>query len=75
MAQMFSSQINLGSVRDIDDSVFVRQASIGNPDLKPSTSSNQNFGLIFQKDSYKISMITGKLITKIELKLKVLKPC
>ena len=56
MAQMFSSQINLGSVRDIDDSVFVRQASIGNPDLKPSTSSNQNFGLIFQKDSYKISI-------------------
>ena len=56
MAQMFSSQINLGSVRDIDDSVFVRQASIGNPDLKPSTSSNQNFGLIFQKDSYKFSI-------------------
>ncbi len=56
MAQMFSSQINLGSVRDVDDSVFVRQASIGNPDLKPSTSSNQNFGLIFQKDSYKISI-------------------
>ncbi len=56
MAQMFSSQINLGSVRDIDDSVFVRQASIGNPDLKPSTSSNQNFGLIFQKDSYKLSI-------------------
>ena len=56
MAQMFSSQINLGSVRDIDDSVFVRQASIGNPDLKPSTSSNQNFGLIFQQDSYKFSI-------------------
>ena len=56
MAQMFSSQINLGSVRDIDDSVFVRQASIGNPDLKPSTSSNQIFGLIFQKDSYKFSI-------------------
>ncbi len=56
MAQMFSSQINLGSVRDIDDSVFVRQASIGNPDLKPSTSSNQNFGLIFQKDIYKLSI-------------------
>jgi iron complex outermembrane receptor protein len=56
MAQMFSSQINLGSVRDIDDSVFVRQASIGNPDLKPSISSNQNLGLIFQKDSYKISV-------------------
>ena len=56
MAQMFSSQINLGSVRDIDDSVFVRQASIGNPDLKPSISSNQNLGLIFQKDSYKLSV-------------------
>ena len=56
MAQMFSSQINLGSVRDIDDSVFVRQASIGNPYLKPSISSNQNLGLIFQKDSYKLSV-------------------
>ena len=35
MAQMFSSEINLGSVRDFDDNIFVRQAQIGNPELKP----------------------------------------
>ena len=55
MAQMFSSEINLGSVRDISSSVFVRQASIGNPNLKPSTSNNSNLGLIFQKNSLRLS--------------------
>ena len=56
MAQMFSSEINLGSVRDVSDSVFVRQASIGNPDLKPATSSNTNFGLIYEKDVLKLTI-------------------
>ena len=56
MAQMFSSEINLGSVRDVNDSVFVRQASIGNPNLKPSTSSNTNFGLIYEKDVLKLTI-------------------
>ena len=46
MAQMFSSNINLGSVRDIEGNIFVRQAQIGNPDLKPSTADNSNFGII-----------------------------
>ena len=55
MAQMFSSEINLGSVRDISSSVFVRQASIGNPNLKPATSNNSNLGLIFQKNSLRLS--------------------
>ena len=56
MAQMFSSEINLGSVRDVNDSVFVRQASIGNPDLKPATSSNTNFGLIYEKGVLKLTI-------------------
>ncbi len=55
MAQMFSSEINLGSVRDVNDSVFVRQASTGNPNLKPATSTNSNIGLIFQKNDLRIS--------------------
>ena len=45
MAQMFASDINLGSVRDFNDtSPFVRQAQIGNPNLKPATSINNNLG-------------------------------
>ena len=44
MAQMFSSEIQLGSVRDINDSPFVRLALLGNQDLKPATSENINVG-------------------------------
>ena len=44
MAQMFSSEIQLGSVRDINDSPFVRLALLGNQYLKPSTSENINLG-------------------------------
>ena len=54
MAQMFSSDINLGSVRDFNgDFPFVRQAQIGNPDLKPATSNNLNIGLIFENKKTK----------------------
>ena len=56
MAQMFSSEINLGSVRDINSSVFVRQASLGNPNLKPATSNNSNLGLIFQKNRLRLTL-------------------
>lgn len=56
MAQMFSSEINLGSVRDVNDSVFVRQASIGNPNLKSANSSNTNFGLIYEKGVLKLTI-------------------
>ena len=56
MAQMYSSEINLGSVRDVNDSVFVRQASAGNPNLKPATSTNSNIGLIFQRNDLRISI-------------------
>ncbi len=44
MAQMFSSEIQLGSVRDINDSPFVRLALLGNQYLKPATSENINVG-------------------------------
>jgi outer membrane receptor protein involved in Fe transport len=47
MAQMFSSEIQLGSVRDVDDSPFVRLALLGNKDLKPATSENMSFGFVW----------------------------
>ena len=47
MAQLFSSEIQLGSVRDVDSSPFVRLALLGNPNLKPATSENLSFGLIW----------------------------
>ena len=56
MAQMFSSDINLGSVRDQDVNIFVRQARIGNPDLEPATATNSNLGLILQTDDNKFSV-------------------
>ena len=57
MAQMFSSDINLGSVRDFNgSSPFVRQAQIGNPSLKPATSKNTNFGIIFNNTNSKYSI-------------------
>ena len=56
MAQMFSSDINLGSVRDQDVNIFVRQARIGNPDLKPASAVNSNFGLIFKSDFNRLTL-------------------
>ena len=47
MAQMFSSEIQLGSVRDINNTPFVRLALLGNPNLKPATSENINLGFIW----------------------------
>ena len=47
MAQMFSSEIQLGSVRDINNSPFVRLALLGNPNLKPATSENISLGFIW----------------------------
>ena len=47
MAQMFSSEIQLGSVRDINSSPFVRLALLGNSNLKPATSENMSLGLIW----------------------------
>ncbi|MBU28421.1 MAG: TonB-dependent receptor [Flavobacteriales bacterium] len=57
MAQMFSSDINLGSVRDFDgNSPYVRQAQIGNPNLKPATSENINIGLIVENQKHRLSI-------------------
>jgi len=57
MAQMFSSDINLGSVRDFNgDLPFVRQAQIGNPNLKPATSKNLNIGLILENQKQRLSI-------------------
>ena len=48
MAQKYSSDIQLGSVRYLDETPFVRQALLGNPSLKASTSQNVNIGLIYE---------------------------
>jgi iron complex outermembrane receptor protein len=48
MAQMFSSEIQLGSVRDMNDSPFVRLALLGNPNLKPATSENVSLGFVWK---------------------------
>ena len=54
MAQMFPSDVNLGSVLDGDNGgVYVRQAKLGNPNLKPATSTNTNFGFIYEDKSQK----------------------
>ena len=56
MAQMYGSDIVLGSVRDVTGSVFVRQGQIGNPNLKPAKSINTNLGfLIFPSNTSSIS--------------------
>ena len=53
MAQLNSSDIQLGGVRDVQNGIeqantlFVRIVQVGNPDLDPATSTNANFGLIW----------------------------
>ena len=53
MAQLFSSEIALGGVRDVingveqSSSLFVRVIQMGNPNLKPATSTNSNLGLFW----------------------------
>lgn len=57
MAQMFASDINLGSVRDFNGtSPFVRQAQIGNANLKPATSINNNLGFIFNLGNQRLGV-------------------
>jgi iron complex outermembrane receptor protein len=57
MAQTYSSEIILGSVRDFDGaSSFVRQAKLGNVNLKPATSLNTNFGLIYVNRNHKVTI-------------------
>jgi iron complex outermembrane receptor protein len=53
MAQLNSSDIQLGGVRDVQNGIeqantlFVRIVQVGNPNLDPATSTNANFGLIW----------------------------
>ena len=57
MAQMFPSDVNLGSVQDGENGgVYVRQAKLGNPNLKPSLSTNTNFGFIFDDNIQKLTI-------------------
>lgn len=57
MSQMFSSEINLGSVRDVDDSSpFVRQALIGNENLKAASAKNFNLGLTYQTSFFNLNL-------------------
>ena len=56
MSQMYGSDIVLGSVRDVNSSVFVRQGQTGNPALKPAKSINSNLGFIFYpREEYSLS--------------------
>ena len=56
MSQMYGSDILLGSVRDVNGSVFVRQGQTGNPALKPAKSINSNLGFIFYpREEYSLS--------------------
>ena len=56
MSQMFGSDIVLGSVRDVNGSVFVRQGQTGNPTLKPAKSINSNLGfIIYPREEYSLS--------------------
>ncbi len=56
MSQMYGSDIVLGSVRDVNSSVFVRQGQTGNPALKPAKSINSNLGFIFYpREEYSFS--------------------
>ena len=62
MAQMFPSDVILGSVLDGDNGgVYVRQAKIGNPDLKPATSTNTNLGFIFSDKIQKFTLDYWKI--------------
>jgi outer membrane receptor for ferrienterochelin and colicin len=53
MAQLYSSEIALGGVRDVingveqSSSLFVRVIQVGNSNLKPATSTNTNLGLLW----------------------------
>ncbi len=66
MAQLFSSEIALGGVRDVingveqSNSLFVRVIQVGNPDLKPATSTNSNLGLFWNLND-NISLSVDKL--------------
>ena len=62
MAQKYSSDIQLGSVRYLNETPFIRQALLGNPDLKAAESKNTNIGFIYRfNEDLKISFDYWKI--------------
>ena len=77
MAQLFSSDIALGGVRDVingqeqTNSLFVRIVQAGNPNLKPATSKNLNLGFKWDiNDSSNILLDYWKINYKDRLELE-----
>ncbi len=77
MAQLFSSEIALGGVRDVingveqSSSLFVRVIQMGNPNLKPATSTNSNLGLFWNlNDNISLSVDFWKINYKDRLELE-----
>ena len=52
MAQLFASEILLGTIRGTSFSDKARVIQIGNPNLKPATAINSNIGLILSLNNY-----------------------
>ena len=77
MAQLFSSEIALGGVRDVisgveqSSSLFVRIIQVGNPNLKPATSTNTNLGMSWDiNDNSSLSVDFWKIDYKDRLELE-----
>ncbi|MAJ30546.1 MAG: TonB-dependent receptor [Gammaproteobacteria bacterium] len=77
MAQLFSSEIALGGVRDVINgieqttSLFVRVIQLGNPELEPASSINTNLGLSWSFDqNTSVSMDFWKIDYKDRLELE-----
>ncbi len=77
MAQLFSSEIALGGVRDVingveqTSSLFVRVIQLGNSDLKPASSTNTNLGLSWSMNrNASISLDFWKIDYKDRLELE-----
>ena len=77
MAQLFSSEIALGGVRDVingveqTSSLFVRVIQLGNSELKPASSTNTNLGLSWSfNENASISVDFWKIDYKDRLELE-----
>ena len=77
MAQLFSSEIALGGVRDVingveqTSSLFVRVIQLGNSELKPASSTNTNLGLSWPlNENASISVDFWKIDYKDRLELE-----
>ena len=77
MAQLYSSEIALGGVRDVingveqSSSLFVRVIQVGNPNLEPATSTNTNLGLLWDiRNHASLSVDLWKINYKDRLELE-----